>query len=159
MSATTTILKSDGLFFYDDYKDAKAALRLNELTADVYHAIRRKAGAPIVAYLVDAAAYDAAVLAGAILLPQVIEEVADDFLSKNLSSMANLIQGTPEVPSQNAKFAAEGTTAAAYKTYAIINTKKFYEDDQELIVKDGVEVGGKIKAYLMHPLQFATLGL
>ena len=162
MSATVTLLKSDGIFVYEDYTKEKVALRLKELLLDVYHPIRRTSNGGVVAYLVSKNWYDtqvAAFLAApAPIFESVMLEITDDFLASNLSVLIDLVNGKAQIPELTSKVANEGFTADHLKLFKVIDTKGFQEvyNETDLAVGQPV-IGGNAEAYLINPKYFTYL--
>lgn len=157
---TTTILKHDGIYVYDDYYRPKAILRIRELSPEnpVQNIYRSRTHTDVEAVLVSKDWYD--VKSPNSPLPIVVEEVADDYMGVNLSNMINLILGRPETKDLTRKVVNEGTTQLHYKTYAIIQTKKFYHDGNDVVPYEetnAVKVGGNVLAYLIHPDLYAAI--
>ena len=151
---TITITKQHGLYVYDDYHEAKAVLRLRELTdTNPTQAIyRSKSFTTVDAVIVKKSWYD--LKSPAASMPIEIKEVADDYLSLNLSNMINIILGRQETTALMKKIVDEGPTQTDYKAYAIIQTKEFFRDGSDIIPfedSSAVKVGGNILAYLISP--------
>ena len=151
---TKTILKHGLIYIYEDYKDGRAARRINELT-DIGQAIYRSPFGTMKAILLKKSWWDARVAAytavKAPLLSLVGEVRDDDYMGKNLSFMVDLIRGNPQVISREKVIISEGTTAKGIKTYFLTKTKKYYIDPNPLILEDSTRRGGDISAVLTHP--------
>jgi len=153
---TITITKAHGMYVYDDYYLAKATLRIRELNSanPVQKIYRSKSHTNVDAVLVSSDWYDAK--SPSAPLPIKLTEVADDYMSVNLSNMINIILGRAETTALTKKMVEEGPEAGTYyKAYALIQTKEFYHDDDNDIVPEestpDVKVGGNILAYLISP--------
>jgi hypothetical protein len=151
---TITITKQRGLYVYDDYYKAKAILRIRELTDDnpAQNIYRSKSFTNVDAVLVKKSWYDTK--SPAAPLPIEVEEVADDFLSVNLSNMVNIVLGRAETTALMKKMVDEGPAQTHYKVYAIIQTKEFFRDGSDIVPFEdtpAVKVGGNILAYLISP--------
>jgi len=157
---TKTLLKNDNVFIYEDYKGGRSALRLREFsTANPAQQIRRNSNGPIKAVLVSKAWWDAqaAIFAAdiAAVPAAAIQMVDDDFMGVNLSTMIDLVVGHAETVVQAKRVAADGFGLKYFKAYSILDKKKFYQDDSNVIV-DGAR-GGNALGYLIHPSHYAAL--
>jgi hypothetical protein len=145
--ATITLLKEKGVYSYFDFTVPRAALRLDELQSDNVMAIARDDNSTVVAYLISAAWYTGQLAIMATnhqTAPTVsISTYTDDYLGGNLSTLVNLVNGTPEVVSQQARFNAEGTTFTAYKMFAFVHTQEFWEDPSFAQMEQMVGKGDK----------------
>ena len=161
--STKVLLKSDGIYTYDDFKNGKASLRLIEFNSSLTAMpIRRTPSGSVEMYLVSKAWMDARALAYAIAIaPTVstqIDFMPDDYLSKNLSNMADLILGRAQTKELIRKVALEGLNLKNFKSYAIIGTKEFFVDDSDVVAKESsTKRHGNIKAYLIHKSHYAAM--
>jgi hypothetical protein len=187
--ATLTLLKEKGIYSYYDFTIPRAALRLDELQSDNVMAIARTDNGPVVAYLISAAWYTgqlALISSNQGTAPSVsITTRADDYLGGNVSTLVNLVNGTPEVASEQPWFNNAGTTYSAYKMFGFVRTAQFWEDpdkaklealnqeggnyDPKVAVDggpnvpnvqgtpDNMSIGGTILGYLISPALYAIL--
>jgi len=157
---TVTLVKPSSYFIYDDYLRGRAALRVKELSSanPVQSIHRAKNHAPIDAVLVSAAWYDAKLVtfAGASTFKTEFDNVSDDYVGVNLSTMINLILGRSETTALTKKTALEGLSLNHFKGYSIVATKEYYADGNDAVPFDS-KFGGDIKAYLLHPAFYASL--
>jgi len=158
---TITLLKNTGIFVYDDYYLGRSALRAVELTdSNPVQSICRNKKIPDVvdAYFVKKDWFDTKSPAAS--LPIVTTEVSDDFMGSNVSNMINIINSRPETEAQVKRMVEEGSTLDHYKVYAIIKTKEFYRDGNDIVPFEdtpNVKVGGTIVAYLINPTLYAEI--
>ena len=135
------ILKNDGIFVYEDFTPEKISGRLRELLTDQVQPVRRTSQPPsnIVAYMISDAWYQAQVKP-----LEMWEEITDDYFAHNFSTLVNIVNATPEVKAQQSKINEEGPSGGNFKGYIIINTKKYYVDENPGIVEESVKKGEAI---------------
>ena len=164
---TVTILKHNGNYVYDDYTSTgygfaqgKAIYRIRELTAEnpVQVISRKKTSPVVVAAMVKKDWYDTKIAATPV--PVKVTTVADDFVSLNFSNMINIINGTPETPAQVRKMVAEGPDQTNFSAYAIVDSKEFYRDGNEIVPYEDtpdVKIGGHVLAYLLSAALYTAI--
>lgn len=161
--ATKTLLKNDGKFVYDDYKPQKIGKRLVDLGVDEIQPVRRTTNGPIVAYMVSETWFQAKVeefdLASTAMPDAIFDEVSDDFVAHNFSTLVNTINGVSQVKSQIPKTNAEGPQVGKYKGYILINTKPYKMDpyltkNETFASSQAIVEGAVKKARLLDPAHF-----
>ena len=157
--ATLTINKDDGIFIYDDYLKGRAALRIKELNSTIpSQSIRRGSNGEVEAVLVSKAWYDTNAGVNAGTFAANLEVQDDDFMGSNLSTMIDLIQGRAQTKELITRVSNEGISGDAFKAYCLIEKKAFWVDNSnEIILEPTSKVGGDTKAYLLHPIHYASL--
>jgi len=161
--ATITLLKTNGIFVYEDYKLGRAELRVKELTStNPVQNIRRTHNGPVEVVLVSATWMDTALAAYSVAVAptyaQVYHTVADDYMGSNLSKMVDLIVGHAQTKALVKLVDETGTTGQGFLTYKIINSAEYFEDQSPVIpFEESSKKYGKVGAYLIHPDVYANL--
>lgn len=155
---TKTILKDDGIFVYDDYKQGRAALRIKELNStNPAQYIRRTSTGNIKAVLVSADWLEAQLASNA-AFKQNYQVVSDDFLGSNLSKMVDLIQGHAQTKALVKTVAETGITLDAYLSYKVINSAEYFSDQSPIIpYEESAKKKGEVVAYMIHPDIYGVL--
>lgn len=141
--ANITLLKDDGIFVYEDYKDGRAARRIQEMNAkatvnEQNQAIRRNSNGDPEAYLVSSAYWEAKkTLFGGGFPTIKMQEQSDDFLGKNLSDMVNIVVGRAQVKSDLSVTNALGPDSPN-KAFAKITIVDNSFDDGDIATVNGV---------------------
>lgn len=156
---TITILKHSDTYVFADYLNGRAIRRCRELSDDkpVQLISRHKEdGAPVLvlmkpsewdAYL---AAYSA--LSAAVWSYRMVDR-SDDFLGRNMTTIAWLLNHAPEVPAEMRKAIEEGTSNSAFEVCKILNTKQYYVQDfkgDPLGASKGGDAVGYVVSYKMY---------
>jgi hypothetical protein len=160
---TVTLLKQDGIYIYDDFKNPrKAAQHLRELTAAIpsYSVKRKSNDTKFQLVLVSKAWWDAKILASASGNSFSFSEtiITDDFLAKNFSTIADLIQGRAQTQALLRKVTDQGLSHKDFKVFTVVDSSKFYKDDSDVIkLENSTAVKGNAIGYVLHPAHFAAL--
>lgn len=158
----TTLLKNDGKFVYEDYTKGKAAYKFNDLAVDRVHAVYRKTNdAEPVVYMVSAswfeeritlyAQYQAAIPFYKAIL------TSDDGLSQNFSLYVDLVLAKIQTKDMGPKIVLEGSNNESFTAIEIFNTAHFDIDTNTTLPEDSKTIGGVVRGYMLHPLQYAAL--
>jgi len=159
---TKVILKDDGIFVYGDYFLGKAALRVAELSFEIpAQNIRRHSdNTAVEAVLVKDTWYASKVgaFATAASFKQIVETSTDDYLGANLSTMIDKIKGHAQTKDLVRKIAETGLSVQGFKTYKIIKSSPWYQDDSTAVpFEETSKKAGNAVAYLIHPTLFEVL--
>jgi len=160
---TVTLLKQDGTYIYEDFKNArKAAQHLRELTtANPSYSVKRMSNdTKYQLVLVSKAWWDEKAAAYASENPFSYSNttITDDYLANNFSTIADLIQGRAQTPALLRKVTDQGLSHKDFKVFTVVDSSKFYKDDSNVIkFENSTAVAGSAIGYVLHPAHFAAL--